>query len=74
MRFLITPEIDGIGIYPCSINARILTKPLLKSRPVNRLLALDHGRSGDSRLGDGRAINGDGGLSHRVRSCCVAVG
>ena len=25
------------------------------------------------RLGDGRAINGDG-LSHRVRSCCVAVG
>jgi hypothetical protein len=54
MRFLITPEIDGIGIYPCSINARILTKPLLKSRPVNRLLALDHGRSGDSRLGDGR--------------------
>jgi hypothetical protein len=25
------------------------------------------------RRGDGRAINGDG-LSHRVRSCCVAVG
>jgi len=21
MRFLITPELDGIGIYPCSINA-----------------------------------------------------
>jgi hypothetical protein len=26
-----------------------------------------------SRLGDGRAIIGDG-LSHRVRSCCVATG
>src|SRR6266478_7829913 len=35
MRFLITPEIDGIGIYPCSINARILTKPLLK-RPAGQ--------------------------------------
>jgi hypothetical protein len=47
MRFLITPEIDGIGIYPCSINARILTKPLLK-RPAGQsdfsLLALDHGQ------------------------------
>jgi hypothetical protein len=29
-------------------------------------------RAGD-RFGDGRAINGDG-LSHRVNSCCVAIG
>ena len=33
---------------------------------------LSGSRSRD-RLVDGRAINGDG-LSHRVRSCCVAVG
>src|SRR4029077_21028393 len=33
---------------------------------------LSGSRSRD-RLGDGRAING-AGLSHRVRSCCVAVG
>jgi hypothetical protein len=30
MRFLVTAEIDGIGIYPCSIDARVLTKPVLE--------------------------------------------
>jgi hypothetical protein len=34
MRFLITPELDGIGIYPCSINAHF-EKPLLK-RPAGQ--------------------------------------
>jgi hypothetical protein len=34
MRFLMTPEIDGIGIYPCSIDARVLTSLYWKGRPV----------------------------------------
>jgi hypothetical protein len=41
MRFLITPEIDGIGIYPCSINARILTKP---SRSIGFSRSITAGR------------------------------
>ncbi len=32
MRFLLTPEIDGIRIYPCSIEARVCHK--LTSRDV----------------------------------------
>jgi hypothetical protein len=32
-----------------------------------------YGSRSRDRLGDGRAINGDG-LGHRVRSCCVAPG
>jgi hypothetical protein len=35
MRFLITPELDGIGIYPFH-STRILTKPLLK-RPAGSI-------------------------------------
>jgi len=34
MRFLVTPEIDGIGIYPCSIDARVLRSLYWKGRPV----------------------------------------
>src|SRR5258708_4516864 len=46
MRFPMAPAIDGIGIYPSSIDALVLTKPLLEKPAVqgNRPIFLEWDR------------------------------